>query len=67
MIKYGDIQMPKTTSTTKSRKRQAQIDAGVYDGRYKTKVVPDKKKEATKRRVKIDPYKEFPELNRQGM
>lgn len=57
----------KLQSTTKSRKRQSQIDAGAYDGRYKTKVVPDKKKEATKRRVKIDPYKDFPELNRQGM
>lgn len=53
-------------STTKSRKRQAQVEAGAYDGRYKTKVVPDKKKEVSKRRVKIDPYKDFPELNKQG-
>lgn len=32
------------SGTTESRKRQAQIEAGVYDGRYKTKVVEDKKK-----------------------
>lgn len=59
--------MAKTTSTTQSRKREQQVKDGVYDGRYKTKVVPDKKKQANKRRVKIDPYKDFPELNRQGM
>lgn len=34
--------------TTESRKRQAQVEAGVFDGRYKTKVVEDKKKKATK-------------------
>jgi hypothetical protein len=37
-----------TVGTTESRKRQAQIDAGVYDGRYKTKVVDDKKKKVAK-------------------
>lgn len=34
--------------TTESRKRQAQIEAGVYDGRYKTKVVEDRKKKVAK-------------------
>jgi hypothetical protein len=37
-----------TVGTTESRKRQAQIDAGVYDGRYKTKVVEDKKKKVAR-------------------
>lgn len=36
------------SGTTESRKRQAQIEAGVYDGRYKTKVVEDKKKKVAK-------------------
>jgi hypothetical protein len=58
----------KQTSTTKSRKRDQQIADGAYDGRYKTKVVPDKKKEATRKRVKkINPYKDFPLTNRQGI
>jgi hypothetical protein len=55
-------------STTKSRKRQQQVDDGVYDGRYKTKVVPDKKKAEKKKRVKkLDPYVDFPETNGQGI
>ena len=37
-----------TVGTTESRKRQEQVEAGVYDGRYKTKVVEDKKKKAAK-------------------
>ena len=37
-----------TFKTTESRKRQAQVDDGVYDGRYKTKVVEDKKKKVAK-------------------
>jgi len=36
------------SNTTQSRKRDAQIEAGVYDGRYKTKVVQDKKKTVAK-------------------
>ena len=36
------------SGTTESRKRQAQIEAGAYDGRYKTKVVEDKKKKAAR-------------------
>ena len=36
------------SGTTESRKRQAQIEAGVYDGRYKTKVVEDKKKKVAR-------------------
>jgi hypothetical protein len=49
-----------TVGNTESRKRQAQVEAGVYDGRYKTKVVEDKKKKATKnacrkfKQIKID-------------
>jgi len=55
-------------STTKSRKRQQQVDDGAYDGRYKTKVVPDKKKSEKKKRVKkFDPYVDFPETNGQGI
>ena len=55
-------------STTKSRKRQRQVDDGAYDGRYKTKVVPDKKKAEKKKRVKkFDPYIDFPETNGQGI
>ena len=55
-------------STTKSRKRQQQVEDGAYDGRYKTKVVPDKKKAEKKKRVKkIDPYIDFPETNGQGI
>lgn len=34
--------------TTESRKRQDQIDAGAYDGRYMTKIVEDKKKKMAK-------------------
>lgn len=60
--------MPKTTTTTQSRKRQQQVEDGVYDGRYKTKVVPDKKKQANKKRTKkINPYDEFPDVNQQGI
>jgi hypothetical protein len=31
-----------------SNKRQDQVDQGAYDGRYKVKIVPDKKKQAKK-------------------
>jgi hypothetical protein len=37
-----------SNGTTQSRKREAQLEAGVYDGRYKTKVVDDKKKKVAK-------------------
>jgi hypothetical protein len=58
----------KQISTTKSRKRDQQIADGAYDGRYRTKIVPDKKKEANRKRIKkIDPYKDFPLTNRQGI
>jgi hypothetical protein len=58
----------KQPSTTKSRKRDQQIEDGAYDGRYKTKIVPDKKKEANRKRIKkIDPYEKFPSTNRQGI
>lgn len=32
----------------KAIKRKEQIAAGLYDGRYKAKVIPDKKKKARK-------------------
>ena len=32
----------------KALKRKNQVDQGAYDGRYKTKIVPDKKKQASK-------------------
>lgn len=31
-----------------SSKRKDQVDQGVYDGRYRVKIVPDKKKQAKK-------------------
>ena len=50
----------KSSSTTRSRKRDQQIADGAYDGRYTTKVVPNKKKQAQKKRVKkFDPYVDF--------
>jgi len=42
-----------TIGTTESRKRQAQVDAGVYDGRYTTKVAEDKKKKLDKTACRI--------------
>jgi hypothetical protein len=36
------------SGTTESRKRQAQVESGAYDGRYKTKVVEDKKKKVAR-------------------
>lgn len=40
------------TNSTQSRKRQAQVKAGAYDGRYKTRVVQDKKKKAAKNKCR---------------
>lgn len=34
-----------STGTVKSRKRTQQVEAGAYDGRYRTRVVKDKKAE----------------------
>jgi hypothetical protein len=42
------VKQEDTIGTTQSRKRQEQIDAGIYDGRYATKVVEDKKKKMAK-------------------
>jgi hypothetical protein len=39
-------------NTVKGRKRQAQVEAGAYDGRYITKVVEDKKKKQSKEACK---------------
>lgn len=36
---------PTSTGTVKSRKRTQQVEAGAYDGRYRTRVVKDKKAE----------------------
>lgn len=33
---------------SKSRKRKLQVEQGVYDGRYRQKVVTDKKKKLSK-------------------
>jgi hypothetical protein len=58
----------KSPSTTRSRKRDQQIADGAYDGRYTTKVIPNKKKQAQKKRVKkFDPYVDFPQTNGQGI
>lgn len=35
-------------SMQSSMKRNEQIESGLYDGRYKQKVIPDKKKKANK-------------------
>lgn len=34
--------------TSKSRKRKAQVEAGLFDGRFKTRIIEDKKKKASK-------------------
>lgn len=60
--------MKQKTSSARSRKRQEQVEAGVFDGRYKTKIVPNKKRESTKSKSKnIDPYEDFPQTNQQGI
>lgn len=41
--------------TFKDRKRQAQIDAGAYDGRYKTKIVEPLKRKIERKRKRIRP------------
>lgn len=33
---------------SKAQKRADQVSSGAYDGRYKVKIVPDKKKKARK-------------------
>lgn len=55
-------------STTRSRKRDQQIKDGAYDGRYKTKIVPDKKKQSVKKRIKkINPHDDFMEMCNRGI
>lgn len=39
-------------TTTLSRKREQLLAAGAYDGRYRTKMVPNKKKEEQTKRTK---------------
>lgn len=43
----------KTFETFKSIKRKEQIQAGAYDGRFRHKVVEDKKKKENKNRCRI--------------
>lgn len=58
----------KTKSSTRAIKREQQVKDGAYDGRFRTKVVTDKKKEKSKNGCKnIDPYDEYPSTNRQGI
>jgi hypothetical protein len=45
--------MKKKKSTVFSRKREAQLEAGLYDGRFSTKIVKDKKKEMSKKACKM--------------
>lgn len=42
----------RTNTTTLSRKREQLLAAGAYDGRYRTKMVPNKKKEEQTKRTK---------------
>lgn len=47
------MKKPRTPSgTTKSRKRAQQVEAGAYDGRFRTRVVKDKKAEESRRACK---------------
>lgn len=47
------MKKPHTPSgTTKSRKRTQQVEAGAYDGRFRTRVVKDKKAEESRRACK---------------
>lgn len=43
--------------TVQSRKRQAQVEAGMFDGRFKTKVIEDKKKKVAK--IACRKFKQF--------
>jgi len=47
-------------------KRQDQINAGAYDGRYKVKVVPNKKKEIIQRRCSRALLKKYQTILLQG-
>ena len=38
----------KKTMTTLSRKRESQVEAGLFDGRFMTRIVKDKKKQSSK-------------------
>jgi hypothetical protein len=35
---------------------QRKLAAGFYDGRFKSRLIPDKKKQESKRRIKIDKH-----------
>jgi len=40
----------------KTIQRKEAISQGFFDGRFSNKVIPNKKKEETKRRIKIDKH-----------
>ena len=45
--------------TTRSRKRDAQIESGAYDGRYRTRIIRDKRKESSRTRCRGNTRFEF--------
>lgn len=47
-VKGQEMDANDSINTVVSRKRQAQVEAGMYDGRYNTKVVSDKRKKVSK-------------------
>ena len=44
MSKNLEVSQDKLRRIRRTHKRNSQIKAGAYDGRYNTKVIPDKKK-----------------------
>lgn len=40
----------------KAAQRKLAVEAGFYDGRFKSRLIPDKKKQENKRRIKIDKH-----------
>jgi len=44
----------KLKNIEKTAQRKLAIEAGFYDGRYKKRVIPDKKKAESKKRIKVE-------------
>ena len=40
----------------KAAQRKIAIEAGFYDGRFMNRVIPNKKKQESKRRIKVDKH-----------
>jgi hypothetical protein len=40
----------------KAAQRKIAIEAGFYDGRFSNRVIPNKKKQESKRRIKVDKH-----------